>query len=337
MSVDFKQVKESYALTDFFEDQMGAKGRMVSGSLRYSVCPNCGPSSAASIKCSVRDDKWHCFSCEEKGDVIDAAAKYYSLLPAEAAMQLAGECSTTRVKREPKPQAPRVVRDQAAIDEVIARLLKAQKTPDPLCVAYLESRGIPKGIVVSAVFRKLLITLPGDPNEALRYLLDVVGQELLFKSGIWKEGSKTPAIAYRPLAFVNSDKHGIEFRLIGESAVAIAKTIRYGLPTPWIWRGNDNAMVVEGGIDMLSAVVMGSERTIYGVPGAKNWEEGDEWILSLKGKDVLLALDSDKSGDRGAKDLAKILDGFETRHRRHKHPEGCKDLNDQLKRLLGLN
>lgn len=91
MSVDFKHVRDSYALTDFFEGQMGAKSKLVSGSLRYSICPNCGPSSDASVKCSVREHKWHCFSCEDKGDVIDAASKFFSLEPAQAAMQLVGE------------------------------------------------------------------------------------------------------------------------------------------------------------------------------------------------------------------------------------------------------
>ena len=336
MSVDFKSLRESYSLNFFFEVTMGAKSKNVSGSIRYSACPNCGPSSDSSVKCSVRNNKWHCFACEDRGDVIDAASKFFGMPPAEAARQLANDDTPAPIRRAAPAPTLKVERDQDAINEVISKLLKAQKMPDPVCVAYLESRGIPKGIAVSAVFRKMLITLPGDPNEALRYILDVVGRSLLVKSGMWKEGSKAPAIVYRPLAFVSSNKRGIEFRLIGESSVAMAKTIRYGEPAPWVWKGNENAMVVEGGIDMLSALVMGTERTIYGLPGAKNWNEGDQWLLGLKGKNVLLALDADESGKRGADDLEKILKANESILKRHKHPDGCKDLNDQLKQQLGL-
>lgn len=331
MSVDFKVVRDTCDLTSFFEGVMGGKPKVVSGSLRYAVCPHCGPSSNASVKCSIRGQKWHCFACEQKGDIIDAAAHYFGIPHAQAAMELVNEAPRYKPPTN-KPIIPVVERDQAAIDEVIDRLLKAQRQPDPTCLAYLEGRGIPRGIVVSAVFRKMLVTLPGDPNEALDYLRKVVGEELLRKSGIWKKDSKAPAIVYRPLAFVSSDKHGIEFRLIGESSVAMAKTIRYGEPSPWVWRGtNDHAMVVEGGIDMLSAIVLGTERTVYGLPGAKNWEDADAWILGLKGKNVLIALDADEAGERGAKDLTNVLTTLGATPRRHLPPEGCKDLNDELK------
>lgn len=333
MSVDFKNVRDSYSLAFFFEGTMGASSKNVSGSVRYSACPNprCGPSSDSSVKVSVRNNKWHCFACEDKGDVIDAAAAFFGVSLADAAQQLSNDDTPAPVRRAAvKAPEPRVERDQDAVNEVIALLLKAQKMPDPTVVMYLESRGIPKGICVSAVFRKMLITLPGDPNDALRYLLDVVGRDLLVKAGLWKKDSKCPAIVYRPLAFVNADKRGIEFRLIGESSVAMAKAIRYGEPSPCVWKGNGHAMIVEGGIDTLSAVVMGSERTIYGIPGAKNWAESDAWLVGLKGKTVLRALDADAAGDRGDAGLEVALSSLNANSSRHIHPDGCKDLNDQL-------
>lgn len=337
MSVDFKVVRESYSLSTFFEGDMGAKSKVVSGSTRYGNCPNCGPSSDASVKVSVRNGKWHCFSCEERGDVIDAASLYFEVSPAEAAMRLAGDVPSTRPVKVKPVREPEVVRDQVAIAEVIERLLSAQKAPDASCVDYLNSRGIKKEVIAAAVMRKLVVTLPGDPNVALRFLLDVVGRDLLEKSGIWKEGSKAPAIVYRPLAFVSNDRQGIEFRLIADSHVAMAKAIRYGVPSVWMWRGNEKVMLVEGVTDLLSALSMGTGRTIIAVPGAKNWDESDEWLQSLKGKqDVLLALDNDEAGDRGAKAFKEVLEAMGATTRRHVHPDGCKDLNDQLKRQLGL-
>ncbi len=337
MSVDFKTVRDSYALSLFFEGDMGAKGKVVSGRTRYSACPNCGPSSDMSVKVSVSNGKWHCFACEDRGDVIDAASKFYGVSPAKAAMQLANAPEPEKRTRVVVPQERPVVRDQVAITQVIELLLKAQKAPDGSCLEYLAKRGINKDVALAAVMKKMMITLPGDPNVALRYLLDVVGRELLEKSGIWKEGSKAPAIVYRPLAFVSNDKQGIEFRLIKESSVAMAKAIRYGQPSHRCWAGNDKVRIVEGFIDLLSARVMGTGRTIIGLPGAKNWDESDEWLQALKGKqDLLIALDSDMSGDRGAEDLATVLNAMGVTTRRHKHPDGCKDLNDQLKRQLGI-
>jgi hypothetical protein len=336
MSVDFKNVRDTYALTGFFEGLMGAKGKSVSGSVRYSSCPNCGPSSDASVKCSVRNNRWHCFACMEKGDVIDAAAAFFGVPAVEAATQLLGNEDGLLRKRAELPPVPKLVRDQESINQVIALLLKAQQLPEMKCIEYLQSRGIPKACVMDAVTRQLILTLPGDPNAALRYLLDTVGRDLLTKSGIWKEGSRAPAICYRPLAFVNSDKRGIEFRLITESTVAIAKSIRYGEPGPWIWTGNGHLMLVEGAIDLLSAVVMGTKRTVIGLPGAKNWNADDKWIKGLVGRHVLLAFDDDEAGHAGSKDLEEILKGRAI-VKRYQHSGGCKDLNDHLKVVKRIN
>lgn len=331
-SVDFKRVRDSFSLSCFFEDTMGAATKVVSGNVRYSACPACGMSSESSVKVSVRNEKWHCFSCEKKGDVIDAAAAFFGISLLDAASQLSNDENQPRKQTAPKP-APLVVRNQDAINEVIENLLNAQTAPDPSVVAYLQKRGIPEETVIEAISRKILITLPNDPTAALRYLLDVVGRELLEKSGIWKVDSKCPAIVYRPLGFVSANGRGIEFKLIGESTVAMAKVIRYGEPSPCVWAGNEHAMITEGCVDLLSAIVMGSERTIYSIPGASNWSESDEWLLGLKKRFVLLALDTDKAGVTGSDNLFKVLKSFESKVFRYALPEGIKDLNDQLRMM----
>jgi hypothetical protein len=335
MSVDFKDVRSSFSLSAFFEHHMGASPKDVSGAVRYSICPSCGAGSGASVKVSVRNEKWHCFACEKKGDVIDAAAAFFEVDLNDAARQLAGDDLPRNLRVPPKkvtPDAPK--KDQDAINEVIARLLAQQLYPDDASVAYLVSRGIPRNVVVAACMRKMLITLPGNPDDALRYLLDYVGQELLMKAGFWKEGKKCPGIIYRPLGFVSENRRAIEFRLIEtEVDPSKAKTILYGDPSPCKWMGTGQAMIVEGGIDLLSAVTIGTDRTIYSVPGALNWEESDPWVVGLKGRNVLLALDDDASGDAGANKFRKVFDANGTRHIRHKLPQGCKDINDQLKKL----
>ena len=358
-TVNFKQVRDNYSLVGFFNSAMGAESKTVSGNTRFSNCPKCGPSSDLSVKVSVRNQKWHCFACNEKGDVIDAAAAFFGSSLADAAKQLVDQVYPTPV-RDMRFQEPVVVKNKDSINRVIALLLEAQKAPDDGVVAYLKSRAIERWFTVSAVSRKLLITLPSDPSAALQYLLDVVGHDLLVESGIWKDGSKCPAIVYRPLGFVSTDGQGIEFRIITESEVAVAKAIRYGEPSVSVWKGDGRAMVVEGGIDMLSAACLGTERTIYSVPGARNWVKEEDWLRGLKGSNVLLALDSDAAGDKGSVELAKVLsdevaaiyenaaqqkESLELSKvlstvgspiKRHAMPVGCKDLNDELrsKRLL---
>lgn len=96
-------------------------------------------------------------------------------------------------------------------------------------------------------------------------------------------------------------------------------------------------MVFEGGVDLLSAVVLGTRRTVIGLPGARNWSEADAWITSLSGKHVLLATDDDEAGNSGAHDLQAVLKGLAlATTRRYQHRAGCKDLNDQLKLESGI-
>lgn len=337
MSVDFKDVKEACSLLDFLEFDMGAVMHKVAGELRFNVCPwpDCGESSKDSIKVSVRDgERWHCFSCKRNGDILDAASNFFGLSLFEAADRLSNK-TTDEIPRPKRVYvAPlKVERDQEAINLVISKLLEAQGQADPDVVEYLQGRAIPPDITEWAVGIQVMLTLPGDPNVGLRYLLDVVGEELLKKAGMWKKDSQCPAIIYRPLAFVSADKTGIEFKLIGESSVAIAKAIRYGNPSPCIWPGNEHAMITEGFTDMLSAVALGSERTIYAVPGAVNWEPTDTWLDELNGRHVLFGLDNDQAGYEGITRFSAELRPRGCILKRYALPEGIKDLNDQLQAI----
>jgi hypothetical protein len=334
-AVDFKRIRENYSLASFFENEMGGKPKMVSGEVRYSTCPNsgCGESSDQSVKVSIRGYRWHCFACESGGDVIEAVSMYHGKCLSEAADYLTGECEVSEPRIMRQQAKPVEKRNDAAIQEVIAKLFSMDLPCDDGVAAYLDGRGIPRELTEAAIKRKVMINLPSDPNVALRALLDGVGKDLLMESGIWKKDSKTPAIIYRPLAFVSQAKDGIEFRLIADNSVATAKAIRYGEPSPCVWKGNEHVMITEGFIDMLSAVVLGSERTIFGIPGAKNWKEDAQWINDLPGKHVLIALDNDEAGVQGKAELQQFLQSIKANPKIYNPPNGLKDLNDQLRSL----
>jgi predicted nuclease with TOPRIM domain len=97
-------------------------------------------------------------------------------------------------------------------------------------------------------------------------------------------------------------------------------------------------MIVEGAIDALSAIALGSERSIVGLAGAANWNVDEGWVkrLGVKGH-VLIALDADNSGNEQAKRLADFLSENKRNFRRHELPEGIKDLNEMLQFVSNMN
>ena len=329
-TIEFSRLRDDHPLPGFFEAYLGAKKTVVSGGARYSACPSCGASSDESVKVSVRGEKWHCFGCEAKGDVIDAAALLWGKSLQEAALELSGEDLPAPAPIKLTPEQP-VERNQDAVNELIKRLVEAEHEVSGDVMAYLVSRAIPGDIVLEAARRKILVGIPADPDEALRFLLDVAGRDLMMDAGVWKKDSRAPGIIHRPLVFVSADSTGAEFRQIRKSERTSAKAIRYGNPTPFFWRGSQNTMIVEGPIDLLSAIALGSERSIIGLAGASNWHVDEKWVQRLGNNGhVLLALDHDQSGDDQAKKLAAHLSSKDRVYRRHELPEGIKDLNEML-------
>ena len=330
----FSAARDKHPLPGFFEHFLQAKATKVSGGQRYSVCPACGASSDESVKVSVRGQKWHCFGCDAKGDVVDAAAMLWGKPGKEAARDLVGENMPAPAPVKVSAQELPVERNQDAVNALIQCLTEAELGVSEGVGDYLVSRAVPFDVIVEAAKRRILMGLPTDPDAALRLLLDVAGRDLLVESGVWKKDSKAPGIIYRPLIFVSHDRTGAEFRRIkeeGDSKSKSAKAIRYGNPTPFVWKGSEHSMICEGPIDMLSAIALGSERSIIALPGASNWHPEEDWVqqLGVNGH-VLLALDADRSGNEQAKKLAELLSTKGRAFRRHELPEGVKDLNEML-------
>jgi hypothetical protein len=215
MKMEFSRLRDSHPLPGFFESYVGAKKTIVSGGVRYSACPACGVSSDDSVKVSVRGDKWHCFSCEQKGDVVDAAAMLWGKSLHDAAIELSGDApQDIKPYKASVERVLPVERNQDAINELINKLLESNEIVSDGVMSYLESRSIFNDVVYGAVKERMLIGLPADPDDCLRFLLDVLGRDLMVESGVWKKDSKAPGIIYRPLIFVSHDRKGAEFRII---------------------------------------------------------------------------------------------------------------------------
>jgi putative DNA primase/helicase len=83
-------------------------------------------------------------------------------------------------------------------------------------------------------------------------------------------------------------------------------------------------VLCEGPIDTLSATQMFRSAAAVGVLGAGGFK--DEWAMSLRGRDVVLAFDPDDPGERGIKGAERALRGVGGTVRQLELPRGM-DLN----------
>lgn len=281
------------------------------------TCPCCGEGSETSNALSmfVSNEgiwRWKCWRCNMGGTAIDYAAAIWGVTDNEAARRLASDpnyTGATFASATPPKAQPQANPD--ALKEVLDALVH-HGCEDPKVLNYLvRDRGIGANVVKEAAQRGIARALPSDPYSCFRYLVERVGEGRLRAAGLWKEGSKWPAIAYRPLVFLLPEHSGAEFRMIREPSGQEPKAIRYGrLEWPWFWRGDLSSItVVEGAIDMMSLVTMGERGSIMGLPGATSWREA--WFKKCAKKypqaEWRLGLDSDAAGKTAAEAIETAL------------------------------
>lgn len=361
---DFDEV-HAMSLSDFFERELGMKAKRTGKTVRFSFCPWCGEGPKESVRLAILpgDLRCKCHRCGEGGDIIDAATVLWGVDTNTAIRKLLGK-STDSPKIQIKQ---RVIRPQEEIDqeemaqtaalrEAIRKIQSAAEShkDNPACLDYLLiERSLPISLVREAQRRKMLCFMPHDPKDCKDFLMEHVGEELLKASGLWKEGSKAPAIIWRPLVFILPGCHSAEFRNLGESSEDSPKSIRYGTAKlPFVWRAaqpSDRAMIVEGFIDMLSSVALGFGGHVVGLPGCNNWQL--EWFQvianSLGVTRWIEALDNDDEevddedalekglklknpGQFWANRLHKALSELNMQQVRHAPPVNM-DINDVLR------
>lgn len=331
-SVDFSEVRRSVPLTYFFEAMVGATAKEMSGTIRFQACPSCGPSTKKkdSNKCSVLGEKWNCFSCGEKGDVVEAAALFWGLSLKDAALRLMNIDPDMVTAYVPPKALPAVERDDSALAEVIDRLLNNTRGPTTAALNYFLGRGIPNAIVKEAVSRGILVTLPEHPEDCKQHLVDVVGMDLLVASGIWKADKSAPAAAFRPMMFVSHERKSAEFRAVRLTEADETKSLRQGAINPWKWNNTaaNRYMMTEGVLDLLAALALNTTRSIIALPGCENWRP--EWFEELNGKNALIAFDGDRAGQTATEKLLPVLVEAGAEVNVNDLQLGAKDINEQL-------
>lgn len=325
----FRELKERISIFSFFNEIIGVEPNgNYSGVLRYSFCPSCGL-KAGSNKVSVIEKGFHCFSCGAKGDIINAASMYWGVNVSKAAQMLNGD-AVSLPPAVRKPFLPtEAKRDESSYLELVSKFISAPRVSDVGARNYLLARGISHRTIDSAIDRGLLVFLPSNPTHASNWLDKHIGSELLMRTNLLKPGNKSSAVIYKPICFISDNKAAIEFRIASEKrSESDIKSIRYGSGAPWTWVGKKGVMVTEGVIDLLSAVELGTERTILAIPGCQSYKV--EWFEKYKGEQILLALDSDGPGVDASLRMKADLEGCGHTVHIYRLPDGCKDLNDRL-------
>lgn len=312
------------SLSNFLDSELSVKGKPISGVTRYSECPWCGEGPTGSVRLAVLegDRKCHCHRCKEEGDIITVAMQLWGTKNWETALRLTGKSKDTSnnvaaIKHRvivPDEDIKKRDADRAIhLREALIKIHAATESykDEQACMDYLHiERSLPENVIREAQRRKMLSFLPSDPGKAKQLIMDSVGESLLKSSGLWKEGAKSSAIFYRPLMFILPGFNSAEFRIIGKpDNDETPKSIRYGknIKLPFVWRVEDSsrAMVVEGFIDMLSAVALGYTGHVVGMPGANSWNP--EWFTSIAEKlgvkKWFLALDNDSD------EVDELVDG----------------------------
>lgn len=324
-NVDFAAAKE-LSVSDFLSRQLGCELRQFGSGFRLSTCPYCGDSESATGKLSFSKDDRHfkCWSCGKRGSILDAAVQLWRCTLVEAAEQLLGirdEFRTVQPKVDPLVDVA-VVAAQTALKRrafTLIQQLSADFKNEATPLDYLvNDRKLPVSIVREAQARGMLGFLPADSRKAKAALLSVVGEDLLRSSGLWKPDKKLPGIAYRPIVFFMPNLSSAEFRLaLKDVPPDWNKSIRYGtIEYPYWWQGSEpQCMIVEGAIDVLSAVALGFKGHIMGLTGCNTFIES--WFPAAAKRHSLkrfaISLDNDvgrakNPGQMWAANIKELLD-----------------------------
>lgn len=317
------------------------------------ICPVCGEAEhKSSNRLSVFEGKdkprWKCHACGATGDWPEFLCKARGIHIGEA-LKIAGQqqpqLRTAAGAAVKKPPAKEEEQSSEALLKVIQRLraLAFKTPPDAEMSRFLYEKRMLSARSVEVLTTNLdaVRFLPSDPYQCLKFLIEKVGEELLVESGIWKKGSKWPAIAFRPFVTFYGD-NSVDFRQIREpeNPEYSNKSIRYGvMKFPVVWKRSavvKRFFVTEGIFDMMASAELGyvlPEDAVMAIPGTETWKEA--WLQMVGKKypdiEVVGAMDADKSGDAAAEKMGKYCAsiGISFQRLRPNHPD-CKDWNEIL-------
>ena len=156
MSEDFGQVKESVSLKEYAEANLDH----VRGGL---VCPCCGSGTGpnGTPAFSIKDDRWHCFSCEVSGDIFDLAGILNKTEDRAEQLHIVAEWGGVVLEERPRGFNARNIN--------WAKVATAEDKPAP-AEEYAEGRAKHRQYIADCARR-----LVEEPNEAVNAYLTARG------------------------------------------------------------------------------------------------------------------------------------------------------------------
>lgn len=320
---DFSDVRKAVPLESFFDNFLAGEGGGKGG--RYSSCPSCGNSGHGG-KVSIKNGIFTCFKCGAHGDVIEAASLLFGTDKNTASLQLMGMDHLAIPRVLPAPEVK--PRNQEAVEHVIKALLNYDAPLSESISQYLLGRGISLSTQERARQSGLLRSFPSeDGGTNFRFLKTLVSSDALEAAGMLSGERRFAPASYRPLICLSQNCKAAEFRLSRVAKPDEAKVLRYGQKSPfWFGQSETELLLVEGAIDLLSALELGARASIIGLPGVTNWDL--EWFAPWYDHNVTLALDTDSAGLEQTSVLNFELTGKGCTVTTYV-PEG-KDLNEEL-------
>ena len=326
-------------------ERMGFKVLKQGRSWGGNCCPVCGESEDGSTRLSIFMSgseiyRWKCFAC---GDGVGGTAiDFVAAVDGCSANQAVNRLLEGTLSNVPCINATTTTRSKTDVDQEHDQLAEVLKIiwerafcDVPAVKEYLMRLKIGGDVVAAAVEQGRLRMLPASPDDATRWLLSNVGENLLRGSGLWREGRSKPAIAYRPLVFLLPLMSGAEFHVCHAVDESEVKSISYGrLLWPWVLSGKhtDHFLIVDSAIEALSAATLGETGGIMGLPGHYSWHA--EWFPKTRkryGSSFVLGLDNKEAGNRVSNAIAAKLSQLKIPFSRKHLPEGM-DWNNVLQR-----
>lgn len=262
---------------------------------------------------SQKRGSYHCFVCQESGDVFTFFRKHLGLDWPTTVKQIGERVGIEVVDTPRRAQAPdpneRNWETLSAASQWFRERLAADE--GSAARAYLESRALDD----AACARFEIGFAPRDPN-ALRRYLHTLGYDdaRQLEAGLLvvREGESEPRVRFRgrimfPILDESGHHVGFGGRALGdvtpkylnspESAVFHKGTTLYGMHTARnAMRRARRAIVVEGYVDAIRLALAGIEEVV--APLGTALTEGQAELLARHASEVFLMYDSDEAGQR---------------------------------------
>jgi len=292
-------------------------------------CPICQPAGGKTPDLDVFDDGFRCYKCGKTGDIIDLAVLAGGMSKADAIVYIEGLAGIKRPdgrgKRPTIPSDPRKIVKPGRNGEAVFQPKGGKQAKQaagafsdlyeaflstvcqPLAASagaeYLASRGIDQDVADQVGVR-----FCPDPSGlwtlADRNAIKAAGLSSLYVF----QAARLPFLVF-PYIRRGRVVYLKSRCLLSKDAADQLKVQRFlntGGPIPCLWNHDaiaaaDRVLICEGEVDALTAIQAG--QTAVGVPGWAAFK--DEWVRDFRGKDVVLVMDADDAGRKGALDIGR--------------------------------